>query len=70
MIKSCTSCHGTKKKKGGFDFISALRKPGAPSARKQRNLVVANVTDHDMAPDDEKKQPTGEERDLFQKWLE
>ncbi|MFT6862947.1 MAG: hypothetical protein ACJAVK_001508 [Akkermansiaceae bacterium] len=65
----CTSCHGTKKKKGGLDFISALRKPGAPSSRKHWNLAVANVTDHDMPPDDEKKQPTDEERELFQKWI-
>jgi len=65
----CTNCHGAKKMKGGINFAPALKNPGGPSFIKQWKLSLANVRAHDMPPDDEDKQPTDAERQMFVEWV-
>ncbi len=61
----CADCHGLKKQKGGINFQPALDNPGNSVASKRWKQALANVKTHDMPPDDEKKQPTDEERQKF-----
>ena len=65
----CTQCHGLYKMEGGITFIPALKTPGVPSSTKLWNQAVANVKAHDMPPEDSKKQPTDEERQMFVDWV-
>ena len=65
----CTQCHGLYKMEGGITFIPALKTPGVPSSTKLWNQAVANVKAHDMPPEDSKKQPTDEERQMFLDWV-
>ena len=61
----CAECHGTKKRKGGLDYISALKNPGDVSTRRKWKQALANVKAHDMPPEDADNQPTEEERQKF-----
>ena len=65
----CTQCHGLYKMEGGITFVPALKTPGVPSSTKLWNQAVANVKAHDMPPEDSKKQPTDEERQMFLDWV-
>ena len=65
----CTQCHGLYKMEGGITFVPALKTPGVPSSTKLWNQAVANVKAHDMPPEDSKKQPTDEERQMFVDWV-
>lgn len=65
----CTDCHGEKKRKGGINFLPALKNPGdAVSSRRWRQALVS-VKAHDMPPEEAKKQPTEEERRRFLDWI-
>jgi len=65
----CTDCHGLHRMEGGINFAPTLMAPGAPSSTKSWKQALANVKAHDMPPDDAKKQPTDEERQMFVDWM-
>ncbi len=65
----CTDCHGIHKMEGGINFAPTLMAPGASSSAKTWKQALANVKAHDMPPDDEDKQPTDEERQMFVDWM-
>ncbi len=65
----CAQCHGLYKMEGGITFVPALKTPGVPSSTKLWNQALANVKAHDMPPEDAKKQPTDEERQIFVDWV-
>lgn len=61
----CAECHGNKKRKGGLDYLSALKNPGDSSTSRKWKQALANVKAHDMPPEDADNQPTDEERQKF-----
>jgi uncharacterized membrane protein len=65
----CVTCHGNRKSKAGVNFESALKYPGNPGFSKHWKQALTNVKTHDMPPDDEEKQPTDEERQMFVEWM-
>ncbi len=65
----CVECHGNKKRKGGFNFQPALKKPGGADSNKLWKQALATVKAHDMPPDDADKQPTDAERQKFVDWI-
>ncbi|NBR87308.1 MAG: DUF1592 domain-containing protein [Proteobacteria bacterium] len=65
----CTECHGDKKRKGGINFLSALKNPGDSAASKRWKQALVSVRTHDMPPTDADKQPTEAERQKFLDWL-
>ena len=65
----CTDCHGIHRMEGGVNFAPALAAPGAASSTKPWKQALANIKTHDMPPDDAKKQPTDEERQVFVDWM-
>ena len=65
----CAECHGEKKRKGGINYLAALKKPGDMMSSKRWKQGLLNVKAHDMPPDDAKNQPTEEEREKFAKWI-
>lgn len=67
--KYCVECHGDKKRKGGINYLAALKKPGDVMSSKRWKQGVLNVKAHDMPPDDAKNQPTEEEREKFANWI-
>ncbi|MCP4847832.1 MAG: DUF1592 domain-containing protein [Verrucomicrobiaceae bacterium] len=66
--KYCTRCHGSVAK-AGINLKSALQNPGGESAALHWKKAVANVTLHDMPPEDSSKKPTDEERRQFAEWV-
>lgn len=65
----CAECHGEKKKKGGLDYLAALKHPGSLNSSRQWKQALANVKAHDMPPEDADRQPTEEERQRFLDWM-
>ena len=65
----CVECHGNKKRKGGFNFQPALKKPGGADSNKLWKQALVTVKTHDMPPDDADKQPTDAERQKFVDWI-
>ena len=65
----CAQCHGDKKMKGGITFSPALKNPGSVASGKKWKQALANVKAHDMPPEDEDKQPTDAERQMFMDWV-
>ncbi len=65
----CTECHGEKKRKGGINFLPALKNPGDAASSKRWKQALASVKTHDMPPTDAGKQPTEEERQKFLDWI-
>jgi len=65
----CTDCHGLHKMEGGVNFSPTLMAPGASSSAKTWKQALANVKAHDMPPEDAKKQPTDEERQMLADWV-
>ena len=65
----CLDCHGNKKRKGGFNFQPAFKKPGGAESNQLWKKAFANVKAHDMPPDDADKQPTDAERKIFLDWI-
>jgi mono/diheme cytochrome c family protein len=65
----CTRCHGQDRQKGGINFQPALSNPENAASAKRWKQALANVTTHDMPPEDAKKQPTDEERQQFLGWI-
>jgi hypothetical protein len=61
----CTRCHGQDRQKGGINFGPALKKPGETASSQRWKQALAVVKSHDMPPDDQKKQPSDEERQRF-----
>jgi hypothetical protein len=61
----CAECHGTKRRKGGLDYLSALKNPGNSANSRKWKQALANVKAHDMPPEDADNQPTDEERQKF-----
>jgi mono/diheme cytochrome c family protein len=61
----CAECHGNKRRKGGLDYLEALKNPGASSTSRKWKQALANVKAHDMPPEDADNQPTDEERQRF-----
>ncbi|MED5586437.1 MAG: DUF1592 domain-containing protein, partial [Verrucomicrobiota bacterium] len=66
--KYCTRCHGSVGK-AGINLKSALKDPGGESAASHWKKAVANVTVHDMPPEDAPKKPSDEERRQFAEWV-
>ncbi len=66
----CTDCHGIYRMEGGINFAPTLAAPGASSSAKSWKQALANIKAHDMPPDDAKKQPTDEERQMFVEWMQ
>jgi len=64
----CGSCHGDKKQKGGLTFRYPLRNPGAPAFRRVWKESLINLKAENMPPEDE-KQPSAEERKMFEDWV-
>ena len=65
----CTECHGEKKRKGGINFLAALKNPGDSTSSKRWRQALISVRTHDMPPDNAAKQPTKEERQKFLDWI-
>jgi cytochrome c553 len=65
----CVDCHGEKKRKGGVDFTKMLKHPETGELRRQWQIALANVREHDMPPKDAMKQPTEPERRTFIDWV-
>ncbi|MCY2986234.1 MAG: DUF1592 domain-containing protein [Planctomycetota bacterium] len=65
----CTDCHGIYRMEGGINFAPTLTAPGSPSSAKTWRQALANIRAHDMPPDDAKKQPTEEERQMIVDWM-
>jgi hypothetical protein len=61
----CVDCHGKKKRKGGINFLPALKNPGDAAFSNHWKQSLTNVKAHDMPPDEADKQPTDEERQTF-----
>jgi hypothetical protein len=65
FVKSyCLECHSNRRTKGGLNFEPALKNPGESSASRKWTQAFANVSAHDMPPDDA-DQPNDEERQRF-----
>jgi mono/diheme cytochrome c family protein len=65
----CADCHGKKKRKGGINFLPALKNPGDAAFSKHWKESLTNVKAHDMPPEEADKQPTDEERQKFADWV-
>lgn len=65
----CIDCHGNKKRKGGFNFQPALKKPGGADSNQLWKKALANVKAHDMPPEGADKQPTEAERQALVDWI-
>jgi len=64
----CSSCHGDKKSKGGVSFRYAIKSPGNPAFRRIWKDSLINLKAENMPPEDE-KQPSAEERKMFEDWV-
>lgn len=60
----CMECHGNRRSKAGLNLEVALRKPGDSAFSRKWMETFANVSAHDMPPDDA-DQPREEERKRF-----
>lgn len=61
----CVSCHNTEKKKADLDLTIFKDDNAAGRATKLWRGVIDQVHNHDMPPDNAKKQPTAEEREAL-----
>lgn len=65
----CIKCHSNKRPtEAGVNFSPALKSPGHAAFSEQWKKAVARVKAHDMPPE-YMKQPTSEEREMFNDWL-
>ncbi len=66
----CIGCHSNKRPtEAGVNFSPALKSPGHAAFSEQWKKAVARVSAHDMPPDYMDKQPTAEDRQMFNDWL-
>ncbi len=65
----CVRCHGTGRAKGGIRFTNMMKRPEAGELRRQWQIVLANVREHEMPPEDAVEQPTEAERRTFINWV-
>lgn len=65
----CVECHGNKKASRGVNFTRMMMKrPEAGEFRRQWQIALTKVRDHDMPPQAAGKQPTDAERRMFVNW--
>jgi hypothetical protein len=60
----CVECHGNRRSKAGLNLEVAVRKPGDSAFSRKWMETFANVSAHDMPPDDA-DQPREDERKRF-----
>lgn len=60
----CLQCHSNRRTRGDLNFEPALKTPGESSAMQKWKKAFANVSAHDMPPEDE-DQPSDAERQRF-----
>ncbi len=65
----CVRCHGSGRAKGGIRFTNMMKRPEAGEFRRQWQIALANVREHDMPPEDAVEQPTEAERRTFMNWV-
>jgi mono/diheme cytochrome c family protein len=65
----CFKCHGNGKKKGGVS-LDGFTSPEALKDQKMWSVVRENVTNGQMPPDDEDKQPAPAERERIAQWID
>src|SRR5947209_966534 len=65
----CVGCHDLEKHKGDLDLGVYAADAEALRARRLWKAVAAKVADGDMPPEDEKKQPTADERQVIRQWV-
>ncbi len=65
----CFECHNNRKSKSGVNFEPALKAPGAAGFNQRWKQALVNVKAHDMPPDEQEKQPTDAERQMFADWV-
>lgn len=69
FVKSyCGDCHGQRRQRGGINFLPALSSPGKPMSSRLWKKALANVSAHDMPPEDS-DQPSENERQQFLTWV-
>ncbi len=66
----CADCHGHKKAKSGLNFQKSIKNPDNAISHNHLEQAVTFVDSQDMPPDDEKKQPSLEERRQFADWID
>ncbi len=71
FTKYCMNCHSEEKKKtkGGVTFLYASKAPANPGFRRLWARASAQIHSHDMPPEEEKAQPTAEERKAVLDWV-
>src|SRR6185436_9975579 len=65
----CTQCHGNRRSKAGINFEAALKNPTDVASAKRWKQALANVKTHAMPPEEARKQPTDQERQVFLDWV-
>lgn len=66
----CLDCHSNKRPtEAGVNFSPTLNSPGHAAFSELWKKAAARVKAHDMPPDDAKKQPADEDRQMFVDWL-
>ena len=70
LRKYCYDCHSDGIKKGGVEFDSHKSHADLLADRKLWNQTLLNVRSRVMPPEDRKKQPTLNEREVIQAWID
>jgi mono/diheme cytochrome c family protein len=65
----CLECHGDKKRKGGVSFAKVFNRPEGGEFRRQWQVSLTNVREHEMPPREADKQPSEAERKQFADWI-
>ena len=65
----CKECHSNRRTKGDINFEAALKRPGGATSSRHWKQALANVSNHEMPPDDADELPTDEERQQFLDWV-
>ncbi|MBA3936801.1 MAG: DUF1592 domain-containing protein [Planctomycetes bacterium] len=65
----CAACHGTEKQKGDVDFSTVKDGEQALGQLPLWKSALAKLTDQEMPPSKEKKQPSDAERQTMQAWM-
>ena len=65
----CSACHSGKKRKGGITFQDVLKNPNVTSFKANWKRASAQISRHDMPPDDADKLPSDQERKVVLDWI-
>jgi Protein of unknown function (DUF1592)/Protein of unknown function (DUF1588)/Protein of unknown function (DUF1585)/Protein of unknown function (DUF1587)/Protein of unknown function (DUF1595)/Planctomycete cytochrome C len=65
----CYDCHGEKKKKGDVDLQKFADKRAVQRGAVQWQDALRALTDHEMPPENAKRQPTEVERERLTAWI-